>query len=118
MASMWQSRTSTQTLRVSLMLVSRFFNVCIVSCFDHVGNGHIFHEPIQYILMPSTSILCRLSAVPQARNNDIEMHSEDLRIHNTLDESSRQLEAAMKLFAKWEKGKAAQEVGLNEEDEE
>ena len=118
MASMWQSRTSTQTLRVSLMLVSRFFNVCIVSCFDHVGNGHIFHEPIQYILMPSTSILCRLSAVPQARNNDIEMHSEDLRIYNTLDESSGQLEAGMKLFAKWEKGKAAQEVELNEEDEE
>ena len=46
------------------------------------------------------------------------MHSEDLRIYNTLDESSRQLEAAMKLFVKWGKGKAAQEVELNEEDEE
>src|ERR1700683_2895404 len=72
----------------------------------------------QTILMPSPSILCRLSAVPQARNNNIEMHSEDLRIYNTLDESSRQLEAAMKLFVKGGKGKAAQEVELNEEDKE
>jgi hypothetical protein len=35
-----------------------------------------------------------------------------------LDESSRQLEATMKLFVKRGKGKAAQEVELNEEDEE
>ena len=115
MASMWQSRTSTQTLRVSLMLVSRFFNVCIVSCFNQ-SRRQQSHFPRTN--MPLTSILCRLSAILQARNNDIEIHSEDLRIYNTLDESSRQLEAAMKLFAKWGKGKVAQEVELNEEDEE
>ena len=68
--------------------------------------------------MPSTSILCKFSAILQARNKDIEIHLEDLWIYNMLDESSRQLEAAMKLFVKRGKGKAAQEVELNEEDEE
>ena len=41
----------------------------------------------QYLLIPSTVILCRLSAIPQARNNNIEIHLEDLQIYNTLDES-------------------------------
>jgi len=63
--------------------------------------------------LPSTSILCRLSATPQARNNNIELHSDDLRIYNTLEESLGTLEAAMKLFAKRGKGKEAQEVELN-----
>src|SRR6202011_3882506 len=117
MASMRQSRTS-QTLRMSLMLASRFFNVCIVSCFDQSRRQQSHFPRTNIFLMPSTLILCRLSAIPQARNNDIEIHSEDWRIYNTLDVSSRQLEATMKLFAKWGKGKAAQEVELNEEDEE
>src|ERR1700683_3122207 len=78
--------------------------------FRPITSATVAFSTNQYLLMPSTSILCRLSAIPQARNNDIEIHSEDLRIYNTLDESSRQLEAAMKLFAKRGKGKAAQEV--------
>jgi hypothetical protein len=63
------------------------------------------------------SILCRLSAVPQFRNNNMEIDSEDMQIHNTLKESSGQLEAVAKLFMKQGEGKAAQEVELNEEDE-
>ena len=86
--------------------------------FRPITSATVAFSTNQYLLMPSTSILCRLSAIPQARNNDIEIHSEDWRIYNTLDVSSRQLEATMKLFAKWGKGKAAQEVELNEEDEE
>ena len=67
MASMWQSRTSTQTLRVSLMLVSRFFNICIVSCFNHVGNSRIFHEPIYFDAFDFNSLqaLCRSASQKQ-----------------------------------------------------
>ena len=46
-----------------------------------------------------------------------EIDAEDLQIHNTLEESSGQLEAVAKLFMKQGEGKAAQEVELNEEDE-
>jgi hypothetical protein len=47
----------------------------------------------------------------------MEIDSEDMQIHNTLKESSGQLEAVVKLFMKQGEGKAAQEVELNEEDE-
>jgi hypothetical protein len=64
----------------------------------------------QYQLLPSIRLLCGLSAVPQAGSNNIELHTDDLRIYDTLEESSRKLEAAMKLFAKLGKSKAAQEA--------
>jgi hypothetical protein len=49
--------------------------------------------------------------VPQTRNNNI----DNLRIYNTLKESSRKLEAVMKLFAKQGKSKAVQEVNSENE---
>jgi hypothetical protein len=67
----------------------------------------------QYHLLPSTLILCILSTVPQARNNNIEIHSDDLRVYNALEESFVKLKAATKLFAKWGMSKTAQEVELN-----
>ena len=81
--------------------------------FQPITSATITFSTNQYCLLPSTSILCRLSATPQARNNNIELHSDDLRIYNTLEESLGTLEAAMKLFAKRGKGKEAQEVELN-----
>ena|ERR1700683_1927047 len=87
-----------------------YFYNCVQACTGISTN--------QYLLLPSTSILHRLSAIPQARNNNIKIHLEDLWIYNTLEESSRQLEATVKLFTKRGKGKVAQEVELNEEDEE
>jgi hypothetical protein len=68
----------------------------------------------QYHLLPSTSILCILSAIPQARNNNIKIHSDDLRVYNTLEESFVKLKAAMKLFVKRGMSKIVQEVELNE----
>jgi hypothetical protein len=46
----------------------------------------------------------------------MEINSEDLRMHNTLEESSGQLEAATKLFTKRGEGKAVQEVEFNEDE--
>ena len=85
--------------------------------FQPVTSAMVAFSMNQYLLMPLTLIICRFSVVPQARNNDIKIHLEDLQIYNTLDESSRQLEAAM-LFTKQGNGKVAQEVELNAEDEE
>jgi hypothetical protein len=64
----------------------------------------------QFQLIPSTRLLCRLTVGPQTRNNNIELHIDDLRVYDTLDDASKKLEAAMKLFAKRGKSKAAQEA--------
>jgi hypothetical protein len=63
----------------------------------------------QFQLIPSTRLLCRLTVGPQTRNNNIELHIDDLRIYDTLDGASKKLEAAMKLFTRG-KSKAAQEA--------
>jgi uncharacterized membrane protein len=82
--------------------------------FQPITSATIAFSTNQYHLLLSTSILCILSAVPQARNNNIEIHSDiDLRVYNTLEESFVKLEAAMKLFAKQRMSKIAQEVELN-----
>ena len=57
-------------------------------------------------LIPSTQLLCRLAVGPQMRNNNIELHIDDLRLHDWLDDTSKKLEAVMKFFTKW--GKARQ----------
>jgi hypothetical protein len=57
-------------------------------------------------LIPSTRLLCRLTVGPQMRNNNIELHIDDLRLHDSLDDTSKKLEAVMKFFTKW--GKARQ----------
>jgi hypothetical protein len=44
------------------------------------------------------------------RNNNIELHIDDLRVYDMLDDASKKLEATMKLFAKRGKSKAAQEA--------
>jgi hypothetical protein len=62
------------------------------------------------ITIPSTQLLCRLTVGPQTRNNNIELHIDDLLIYDTLDGAPKKLEATMKLFAKWGKSKAAQEA--------
>ena len=64
----------------------------------------------QFQLIPSTRLLCRLMVGPQMRNNNIELHIDDLHVYDTLDDASKKLEAAMKLFAKRGKSKAAQEA--------
>jgi hypothetical protein len=52
-------------------------------------------------LIPSTRLLCRLTVGPQTRNNNIQLH---------IDDASKKLEVAMKLFAKRGKSKAALEA--------
>jgi hypothetical protein len=81
--------------------------------FQPITSATIAFSTNQYHLLPSTLILCILSAVPQARNNNIEINSDDLRVYNTLEESFVKLEAAMKLFAKRGMSKIPQEVELN-----
>ena len=44
---------------------------------------------------------------PQTRNNNIELHIDELHVYDTLDDASKKLEAMMKLFAKWGESKAA-----------
>jgi hypothetical protein len=68
-------------------------------------------------LIPSTRLLCRLTVGPQTRNNNIELHIDDLCVYDTLDDASKKLEAAMKLFAKWGKSKAALEADATADSE-
>jgi hypothetical protein len=63
-----------------------------------------------YQLLASTSILCRLSLNPKTKNNNIETNMADLCIFDTLENEVTKIEAAMKLFAKRGKEKAAQEI--------
>jgi len=60
--------------------------------------------------LPSTSLLCWLGAPPHTKNNNIEIQTDDLRIFDTLDKDVKKVEAAMKLFMKRGKQKAAQEI--------
>ena len=80
---------------------------------------HIFHlvtsatvsfRTKHYQLLPSTSLLCRLGAPPHAKNNNIKIQMDDLHIFDTLDKDVKKVEAAMKLFMKWGKQRAAQEI--------
>jgi hypothetical protein len=61
----------------------------------------------QFQLISLTQLLCRLMVGPQTRNNNIELHIDELRVYDTLDDASKKLEATMKLFAKWGKSKVA-----------
>jgi hypothetical protein len=63
-----------------------------------------------YQLLPSTSLLCRLGVLPHTKNNNIEIQTDDLHIFDTLDKCVKKVEAAMKLFMKWGKQRAAQEI--------
>ncbi|KIM71889.1 hypothetical protein PILCRDRAFT_16626 [Piloderma croceum F 1598] len=64
-------------------------------------------------LLPSTSLLCRLSASLQAKNNNVEIQTDDLRTFDVLERDVKKVEAAMKLFSK---AKAAQELAILSED--
>jgi hypothetical protein len=64
-------------------------------------------------LLPLTAVLCRLTAMPQVRNNNVEVHLEDFPIYNT----SKKLEAAAKLFTKQGRSKATQEEEVHSDDE-
>ena len=68
-------------------------------------------------LLPSTSLLCRLSASPQVKNNNVEIQTDDLRTFDALERDVKKLEAAMKLFSKRGKGRAAQELMTLSEDD-
>ena len=68
-------------------------------------------------LLPSTSLLCRLSASPQVKNNNVEIQTDDLRTFDALERDVKKLEAAMKLFLKRGKGRAAQELATLSEDD-
>src|SRR5882762_3727347 len=86
--------------------LSMSFNACTVSS-SKITSATITFSTNQYCLLPLTSILCRLSTILQARNSNIELHSDDLQVCDTLENSFGTLEATMKLFAKQGKGKAA-----------
>jgi hypothetical protein len=47
----------------------------------------------QFQLISSTQLLCRLTVGPQIRNNNIELHIDELHVYNTLDDASKKLEA-------------------------
>ena len=51
-----------------------------------------------------------LSAVVQMKNSNIEIDAADLCIFDTLESEVTKIQAAMKLFAKRGKEKAAQEI--------
>ena len=70
-----------------------------------------------YQLLPSTSLLCRLSASPQVKNNNVEIQTDDLRTFDVLERDVKKVEAAMKLFSKRGKAKAAQELATLSEDD-
>jgi hypothetical protein len=48
--------------------------------------------------------------LPHTKNNNIEIQTDDLHIFDTLDKCVKKVEAAMKLFMKWGKQRAAQEI--------
>jgi hypothetical protein len=73
-----------------------FTNLLFFTGMNGLGNQSI----------PSTRLLCRLTVGPQMRNNNIELHIDDLCLHDSLDDASKKLEAVMKFFTKW--GKARQ----------
>ena len=68
-------------------------------------------------LIPSTRLLCRLTVGPQTRNNNIQLHIDDLRVYDTLDDASKKLKVAMKLFTKRGKSKAALEADATADSE-
>lgn len=70
-----------------------------------------------YQLLPSTSLLCRLCASLQVKNNNIEIQTDDLRTFDALEKDVKKLETAAKLFSKRGKAKAAQELASLSEDE-
>jgi len=55
----------------------------------------------QFLLLPSTSLLCCLSANLRVQpNNFVEIHMEELCIYDTLAREVKKLEVAMKMFMK------------------
>jgi hypothetical protein len=57
---------------------------------------------------------CRLSTSPHMKNDNIEIHTDDLCMFDSLEKDIRKVEAAMKLFVKRGKAKAAQEISKDE----
>jgi len=78
--------------------------------FRPVTSATVSFRTKRYQLLPSTSLLCRLGVLPHAKNNNIEIQTDDLRIFDTLDKDVKKVEAAMKLFMKQGKWRAAQEI--------
>jgi hypothetical protein len=94
--------------RVFLMLAS-LLKICIVSSSDQSCQQKSLF-PQTYLLLPSTTFLCMLSTIPQVKNNNLEIHAENLQTYDILEDSLEMLEAKMKLFTKWWKGKVVQEI--------
>ena len=67
-----------------------------------------------YLLLLSTTLLCRLSTSPHMKHNNVEIHMDDLRIFDSLEKDIRKVEAAMELFTKQGKAKVAQEISEDE----
>src|SRR5882762_11475690 len=63
--------------------------------FRPVTSATVLFGTNHYQLLPSTSLLCRLSAPPHAKNNNIEIQTDDLHIFNTLDKDVKKVEAAI-----------------------
>jgi hypothetical protein len=83
--------------------------------FRPVTSSTISFGTMHYQLLPSKSLLCRLSSSPQVKNDSIEIHADDLRIFDTLDNNVKTIEAAVKLFSKRGKGKVAEAISEDEE---
>jgi len=83
--------------------------------FRPVTSSTISFGTMHYQLLPSKSLLCRLSSSPQVKNDSIEIHADDLRIFDTLDNNVKTIEAAAKLFSKRGKGKVAEAISEDEE---
>ena len=52
-------------------------------------------------------LLCQLSALPEVKNNNVKIQTDDLQTLYALEKDVQKLEAAMKLFVKQEKAKAS-----------
>jgi hypothetical protein len=85
--------------------------------FRPVTSATVCFGTNQYQLLPSTSLLCWLSASPQVKNNNVEIQTDDLRTFGALKRDVKKLEAAVKLFLKQGKGRAAQELATLSEDD-
>jgi hypothetical protein len=75
--------------------------------FRPITTAMIAFSTNQFQLILLTRLLCRLMVQPQTRNNNIQLHIDELCIYDTLDDASKKLEAMIKLFTKWGKSKAA-----------
>jgi hypothetical protein len=63
-----------------------------------------------YVFFVALQLLSRLSASSQVKNNNVKIQTDDLQTFDALERDVKKVEVAMKLFLKWGKAKAVQEL--------